>query len=157
MTPDTIIGHADGSALGNPGPAGWAAILAYPDGSRRTLSGSEGHSTNNRMELMAATQALAGVEDDVPFVLFLDSEYVVRGATVWRPRWEAKGWRNANNKPVANRDLWERLFEVLDARPLAALNWVRGHAGNELNEVVDKLARAEAERRRLTFGRGAVL
>lgn len=149
MGDNTIVAYADGSALGNPGPAGWAAILTYPDGHRQSLSGSLDHSTNNRMELTAATEALAAVPADVPVELFLDSEYVVKGATVWRRGWEAKGWRNANGKPVANLDLWQRLFVVLDSRPLAALRWVRGHAGDELNEAVDKLARAEAERRRL--------
>ncbi|MBS7544642.1 ribonuclease H family protein [Ancylobacter oerskovii] len=165
MTPGTIIGYADGSALDNPGPAGWAVILRYPNGSHRTLAGSCEHSTCNRMELTAAIEALASVGDDVPFALHLDSNYVVKGATLWRPQWKARGWRNANGKPVANRDLWERLYTVLDARPLATLKWVRGHAGNELNEAVDRLARAEAEKVRLAqggisaalFGRGAAL
>jgi ribonuclease HI len=149
MTADTIVAYADGSALGNPGPAGWAVILTFPGGRRQSLAGGLDHSTNNRMELTAATEALAAVPADVPVVLFLDSEYVVKGATVWRHGWEARGWRNAQGKPVANMDLWPRLLAVLDSRPLATLRWVRGHAGNEMNEAVDKLARAEAERRRL--------
>ncbi|MFK8253478.1 ribonuclease H family protein [Ancylobacter terrae] len=143
-----IVAYADGSSLGNPGPGGWAVIVQYPDGSRRTFSGGESHSTNNRQEITAATQALLALPAGIPALVFCDSEIVVKGVNDWRPSWEARGWKNAQRKPVVNRDLWEKLFAAKDSKPLAALRWTRGHAGNEMNEAVDKLARAEAERRR---------
>lgn len=100
------------------------------------------------MELVAAIAALAAAPADKPFVLFLDSNYVVQGATVWRSQWEAQGWRTASGKPVMNLDLWKQLYSILSYRPLAVLKWVRGHAGIEGNEAVDQLAKAEAERAR---------
>ena len=150
ITPTPLtLAYADGSCLGNPGPGGWACIITTPDGTTRTLSGGETNTTNNRQELTAATKALEALADDAPAVLFLDSEYVVKGVREWRPSWERRGWRNANNKPVANADLWRALFAIADARPLAELRWVRGHAGHAGNEAVDRLARAEAEKIRL--------
>ncbi|WP_374251743.1 ribonuclease H [Xanthobacter sp.] len=144
-----IVAYADGSALDNPGPGGWAAVIVAADGTQLTLSGGEDHTTNNRMELTAATEALRALPADVPSVLHLDSQYVVKGATIWRKGWERRGWKNSAGKPVANPDLWQVLYAVLDTRPMATLKWVRGHAGNRLNEIVDRLARAEAEKRKL--------
>ncbi|MFL9824704.1 ribonuclease HI [Rhodoplanes sp. SY1] len=149
QTITTTIAYSDGSCLGNPGPGGWAVIITSPDGSTRTLSGGEPNTTNNKMELMAAIMALEALADDAPAVLFLDSEYVVKGVREWRRQWERRGWRNAAGKPVANADLWRRLFALADARPLVELRWLRGHAGHEGNEAVDRLARAEAEKVRL--------
>lgn len=146
-----IVAYADGSALGNPGPGGWACVVLCEDGRARSLSGGEDHTTNNRMELTAAIEALRALPADVPSVLHLDSEYVVKGATVWRKGWERKGWRGPSGKPVANIDLWQALYAAADARPQAAFKWVRGHAGDELNETVDRLARAEAEKRKLAL------
>ncbi|RAI44797.1 ribonuclease HI [Rhodoplanes roseus] len=148
-TNTSTTAFADGSCLGNPGPGGWACIITDPTGTTRTLSGGEPDTTNNRMELTAATTALGAMADDAPAVLFLDSEYVVRGAREWRPQWERRGWRNANRKPVANADLWRALFALVDARPLVELRWLRGHAGDAGNEAVDRIARAEAEKVRL--------
>ncbi|GLI22217.1 ribonuclease HI [Xanthobacter flavus] len=144
-----ITVYADGSAIGNPGPGGWAAILVSEDGASRTLTGGAAHTTNNRMELMAATEALQVLPADVPSVVFCDSEYVVKGATIWRRDWKRRGWKSSSGKLVANLDLWQALYAVLDTRPLATFRWVRGHAGNRLNETADKLARAEAEKRKL--------
>ncbi|MFG1418302.1 ribonuclease H [Xanthobacter sp. V0B-10] len=141
-----IVAYADGSAIDNPGPGGWAAVIVTEDGTHLPLTGGEDRTTNNRMELMAATEALRALPADVPSVLHLDSQYVVKGATVWRDGWERKGWRGSAGKPVANRDLWQALYAVLDTRPLAAFKWVRGHAGDRLNETVDRLAKAEAEK-----------
>ncbi|MFG1372175.1 ribonuclease H [Xanthobacter oligotrophicus] len=146
-----IVAHADGSALGNPGPGGWAAVIVAEDGTTVSLTGGEDHTTNNRMELRGATEALRALPTDTPSVLFCDSQYVVKGATIWRKGWESRGWKNANGKPVANPDLWQSLYAVLDTRPMVALRWVRGHAGTELNETVDRLARAEAEKRKLAL------
>lgn len=160
-----VVAYADGSALGNPGPAGWAVIIVDTDDTKRTLSGSLPHTTCNRAELTAATQAMLAVPAEAKLELHLDSEYVVKGATVWRYDWQCNGWRTTSRRPVANKDLWERLFAAHDARTgKTTFNWVRGHAGNALNEAVDKLARAEAERAKLAldaadddlpFGRGA--
>lgn len=144
-----IVAYADGSALGNPGPGGWAAVILAEDGTMRPLTGGEDHTTNNRMELTAATEALRALPADVPSVLHLDSQYVVNGATIWRKGWERNGWKNASRKPLPNLDLWQALYAILDTRPLATFKWVRGHAGNPLNETADRLARAEAEKRRL--------
>lgn len=145
----TVVVYADGSSLGNPGPGGWAAVIVGVPGATRPLIGGEDHTTNNRMELTAATEALKALPADVRAVLYLDSDYVVKGSTIWRKGWERKGWIKAGGKPVANRDLWEALYAIADARPLVTFKWVRGHAGDELNEIVDRLARAEAEKRKL--------
>lgn len=151
-----VVAYADGSALGNPGPGGWAVVIVDgADGSTRPLMGAEDHTTNNRMELTAATEALRALPADVPSVLFCDSEYVVKGATVWRRDWERRGWKGSSGKPVANLDLWQALYGVLDTRPHADIRWVRGHAGDPLNETVDRLARAEAEKRKLAPPRTA--
>lgn len=149
ITTTIITAFADGSCLGNPGLGGWACIITDPDGTTRTLWGGQPDTTNNRMELTAAITALGAIGDDVPALLFMDSEYVVRGVREWRPQWERRGWRNANRKPVANVDLWRVLFALVDARPLVELRWVRGHAGHAGNEAADRLARAEAEKVRL--------
>lgn len=144
-----VIVYADGSAIDNPGPGGWAAVIVTENGSARPLTGGEDHTTNNRMELTAALEALKALPADVPAVLHLDSDYVVKGATVWRKGWERRGWKGSSGKAVANRDLWEALYAAADARPHATFKWVRGHAGDKLNETVDRLARAEAEKRKL--------
>jgi ribonuclease HI len=145
----TTTAYADGSCLGNPGPGGWAVIILDPNGKTRTLSGRAAHTTNNRQELTAAIAAFKALGDDAPAVLFLDSQYVIKGVNEWRTQWEARGWRNSQGKPVANADLWPILFAEVDARPNVTLRWVRGHAGDRLNGAVDRLARGEAERARL--------
>jgi ribonuclease HI len=146
---NTTVAYSDGSCLGNPGPGGWAVIITAPDGTTRTLAGGEPNTTNNRQELTAAIMALKAIPDDAPAVLFLDSEYVVKGVREWRSQWERRGWRNAAGKAVANADLWRLLFAIVDTRPMVELRWVRGHAGHAGNETVDRLARAEAEKVRL--------
>ncbi|HET6545374.1 MAG TPA: ribonuclease HI [Rhodanobacteraceae bacterium] len=132
----------DGACLGNPGPGGWAALLRA--GTReRELSGSEAHTTNNRMELMAAIVGLEALKRPCRLLLVTDSQYVQRGVEEWLPRWQANGWRTGDRKPVKNRDLWERLA-VAVARHQVRWKWVRGHAGHTDNERVDQLARAAA-------------
>lgn len=131
----------DGACLGNPGPGGWAAILRA--GAReRELAGGEPDTTNNRMELLAAISALEALTKPTTVRLVSDSEYVIKGITEWLPGWRARGW-----KKVKNRDLWERLAEV-SSRHEIAWEWVRGHSGDVMNERVDKLAVAEAERQK---------
>jgi ribonuclease HI len=140
----TATAHTDGACLGNPGPGGWAAIL-HIGGKERVLTGrAAGTTTNQRMELMAAIMALEALPAGLPVTVVSDSEYVVKGASAWLAGWKARGWRNTQGKPTANRDLWERLDALNAARPVT-WRWTKGHAGHALNERVDGLANAEAE------------
>lgn len=136
--------HTDGACLGNPGPGGWAAILEY-GGHCRELSGSDPATTNNRMELTAAIEALKALRRDCEVVLYTDSRYVMQGMNEWMPRWQRKGWRTAAGKAVENRDLWEQLLAAAQPHRIR-WEWVRGHAGVPGNERADELARAAAER-----------
>lgn len=136
--------YADGSALGNPGPGGWACVIEREDGSRVQKSGGCAYTTNNRAELQAAIEALMELSTEARGELRLDSEYVVKGVNEWRAGWERKGFRNAKGQTVANSDLFKTLFALVDDRPYVHLTWVRGHNGDPLNELVDTLARAEA-------------
>ena len=135
--------YTDGSCLQNPGPGGWAAILQWRD-EERELSGSSPDSTNNRMELMAATTGLNAVTRPMLVDLHTDSRYVMNGVQDWMPRWKANGWKTAAKKPVANQDLWQQLDEAV-IRHQVRWHWVKGHAGNPLNERCDVLARSAAE------------
>lgn len=149
-----ITAHTDGSCLGNPGPGGWAVVILDADGSALTFTGFAPDTTNNRMELTAALMALGALPADVPSVLFCDSEYVVKGLNTWLASWERRDWKTAQGKPVANADLWRQLSAAKAERPLAEFRWVRGHAGDTMNETVDRLARAEAEKAKLSARRG---
>lgn len=132
----------DGACLGNPGPGGWGALLRF-NGHERALSGNERDTTNNRMELMAAIQALEALSRPCQVALTTDSKYVMTGITEWMAKWRANGWRTANRKPVANVDLWQRLDAAV-ARHDIEWAWVRGHSGHPENERVDALASAAA-------------
>lgn len=136
--------HTDGACLGNPGPGGWAAILES-GGHRRELSGAEAATTNNRMELTAAIEALNALRRACEVVLYTDSRYVLQGMTEWLPRWQRKGWRTASGKAVENRDLWEQLVAAAAPHRIH-WEWVRGHTGVPGNERADELARTAAER-----------
>ncbi|MDR0319515.1 MAG: ribonuclease HI [Rickettsiales bacterium] len=135
----TII-FTDGSCLGNPGPGGWA--FAYP-GTQK--SGGEKLTTNNRMELLAVINALSEFPDGAEVVVTTDSQYVKNGMETWIKNWKAKGWKTANKEPVKNQDLWLRLDAAVAARRVEWA-WVKGHAGDPLNELVDALARSAAEK-----------
>lgn len=130
----------DGACSGNPGPGGWGAILRA-GGREKELSGGEAATTNNRMELMAAIAALEALKRPMAVDLTTDSTYVRDGITKWLRAWKARGWRTADNKPVKNRDLWERL-DAAASRHDVAWHWVKGHAGHPENERADELARA---------------
>ena len=130
----------DGACSGNPGPGGWGAILDY-GGRRKELHGGENPTTNNRMELMAAIVSLEALTRPCAVDLHTDSTYVRNGVTGWIHNWKRRGWRTADNKPVKNVDLGMRL-EAAAARHDVHWKWVKGHAGNELNERADELARA---------------
>ena len=131
--------YTDGACSGNPGPGGWGVLLRY-DGHEKELYGGEPLTTNNRMELMAAIMALETLKRPVKARLHTDSQYLRNGITEWVANWKRKGWRTADKKPVKNVDLWQRLDAAL-AHHTVHWHWVRGHAGHDLNERADELAR----------------
>ncbi len=135
--PEVVI-YTDGACDPNPGPGGWAALLLLGR-HRKTLTGSEPDTTNNRMELQAIIAALGALKRPCRVRLHTDSEYVHKGITEYIARWKAKGWRTSDKKSVANRDLWEALDQALPRHQIEWL-WVKGHAGDPLNEEVDRLA-----------------
>lgn len=130
---------ADGACSGNPGPGGWAAILRNPAGKEKEISGAAADTTNNQMELTAALEALKVLSKPSRVTMRCDSQYVVRGMTEWLPGWRARGWKKGDGKPVVNRELWEKLAAA-EARHEVTWEWVRGHAGDTMNERVDRLA-----------------
>jgi ribonuclease HI len=136
----TVDIWTDGACSGNPGPGGWGAVLKYGD-AEKELSGGERATTNNRMELMGAIEALNALKGPSRVRLHTDSQYVKNGITTWIHNWKKRGWKTADNKPVANADLWQQL-EVAAARHQIEWKWVRGHAGDAMNERADALARA---------------
>lgn len=141
----TINIHTDGACKGNPGPGGWGAVLE--DGCKQLcIAGKDEQTTNQRMELKAAVEALRQVEGSGNTIcLMTDSQYVQRGMTEWLPNWKAKGWKAANKKPVKNVDLWKELDELACKHSVEWL-WVKGHSGNPGNDLADTLAnRAIAE------------
>lgn len=133
-----LVIYTDGACRGNPGPGGWGAVLEY-NGHRRELKGGEPATTNNRMELLAAIQALDSLSECCAVVLHTDSTYVMQGLTQWMPAWKARGWRTSDRKPVKNQDLWQRL-DAAAQRHKIDWRWVKGHSGNEGNEAADRLA-----------------
>lgn len=135
-----VVVHTDGACSGNPGPGGWAAILSW-QGHEREISGGEPLTTNNRMELTAAIQALEALRRPVTVRMVTDSDYLRQGITGWVHGWRKRGWITADKKPVKNQDLWERLLAAA-APHKVVWDWTRGHAGDPLNERADKLARA---------------
>ncbi len=137
MTPVVTI-YTDGACRGNPGPGGWGAIL-ISGGQEKELFGGEPATTNNRMELTAAIQALETLKRPCQVDLYTDSQYVRQGITEWLPAWRARGWRTAAKQPVKNDDLWKRL-DAARARHEVRWHWVKGHAGHPLNERADRLA-----------------
>jgi ribonuclease HI len=135
--PEVVI-YTDGACDPNPGPGGWAALLMFGL-HRKTLSGHDRTTTNNRMELQAIIGALQALTQPCQVRLHTDSEYVRKGVTLYLSRWKAKGWRTAGKQTVANRDLWETLDAATQRHQVEWL-WVKGHAGDEHNEEVDRLA-----------------
>ena len=132
--------HTDGGCLGNPGPGGWAAVLQYGQ-HRRELSGGEPATTNNRMELTAAIQALSSLREPCAVELFTDSTYVRNGITQWIRGWRARGWVTQQKEPVKNEDLW-RALDSAAALHQISWQWLRGHSGHPENERCDALAGA---------------
>ncbi len=133
----------DGGCKPNPGPGGWAAILKFRDVVKE-LTGAERETTNNRMELTAAAEALAALKRPCLVRLHTDSEYLRNGITRWHEGWVRKNWRNAAGDPVKNMDLWRRVLDAAKPHRIEWL-WVRGHAGDAMNERADELATAARE------------
>ena len=131
--------YTDGACSGNPGPGGWGAVLLY-NGQRKEICGGEVDTTNNRMELQAAIQALRVLKRRSTVDLFTDSRYVTDGITQWINRWKARGWRTAGKMPVKNVDLWQ-LLDVQTGEHDVTWHWVKGHDGDRENERADLLAR----------------
>lgn len=130
--------YTDGACRGNPGPGGWAALLRFGD-TEKLIKGAEAETTNNRMELMAAIQALAALKRSGRVVLTTDSQYVRQGITGWVSKWKTNGWKTAARKPVKNQDLWIELDRLSEAHDIE-WHWVRGHSGHPENERVDQAA-----------------
>ncbi|MBV8682393.1 MAG: ribonuclease HI [Caulobacteraceae bacterium] len=143
-TGSKVVIFTDGSCRGNPGPGGWAAVLSF-NGHEREISGGEAATTNNRMELTAAIEALAALKRPCVVELHTDSQYVKNGITQWLPLWKARGWRTMTKGAVKNEDLWRRLDEAR-APHQVDWRWVKGHSGHDMNERVDALARQAMER-----------
>lgn len=141
-----LYAYTDGGCSGNPGPGGWGVILQARNGDavvkERELSGGSPETTNNRMELTAAIEALEALERPSEITIVTDSTYLRDGITKWIHGWKRNGWKTAAKKPVKNEDLWQAL-DVLVARHEVRWDWVKGHAGHEENERADKLATAE--------------
>jgi ribonuclease HI len=152
MSEPHVVVHTDGACSGNPGPGGWGAILAFGDHTKE-IKGGEAHTTNNRMELMAAIAALEALKRPCLVDIHTDSQYLRNGILSWINQWKRNGWRTADRKPVRNVDLWQRLDALL-ARHRVRWHWVRGHAGHALNERADELAREGVKEARHRAGQG---
>jgi ribonuclease HI len=139
MSDERVTIYTDGACSGNPGPGGWGAILQF-NGTEKELMGGEPHTTNNRMELLAAISALEALKRPVTVDLYTDSEYLRGGITGWINNWKRNGWRTKDKKPVKNIDLWQRLDAALGEHRIQ-WHWVKGHAGHDMNERADQLAR----------------
>ena len=143
-----LIAYTDGACSGNPGPGGWGVLLRAMDGDtiikERELCGGEADTTNNRMELLAAINALETLGRGSEITIVTDSAYVKNGITTWVHGWKRNGWKTAARKPVKNVELWQRL-EAAQERHRVKWEWVKGHAGHPENEKADELARAGME------------
>ena len=139
LSTDQIEIWTDGACSNNPGKGGWGAVLIYKN-HRKEISGSHNDTTNNRMELTAVIEALKIVKKDIPVKIYTDSKYVMEGITKWINSWKKNNWRTADKKPVKNSDLWQ-LLDSESQKHQISWQWVKGHAGNELNEIADQLAR----------------
>ncbi len=140
---DSIRIWTDGACLGNPGPGGWGALLRW-NGHEKELSGGEADTTNNRMELMAAIQALEALKRPSVVDLTTDSQYVRKGMLEWMANWKRNGWKTSAKKPVKNAELWKRLDTAV-ARHQVRWHWVKGHSGHPENERADELASTAAK------------
>ena len=130
--------YTDGACKGNPGDGGWGALIIYPD-NEKEIFGYEENTTNNRMELLAAIKALEAVIGKTDVTIYTDSMYLQQGITSWINKWKLNNWKNANKKPVKNKDLWVKLDNSCQKHKVV-WKWVKAHAGNKYNNLVDELA-----------------
>jgi ribonuclease HI len=130
--------YTDGACRGNPGPGGWGALLRYK-GKEKEIKGAESHTTNNRMELTAAIEALRGLKRPCKVDLYTDSQYLRQGMLSWLSNWKAKGWKNAQKQAVKNADLWKMLDELTEVHQVS-WHWVKGHSDHPENDRADALA-----------------
>jgi ribonuclease HI len=137
--------YTDGACLGNPGPGGWAALLRS-NGHEKELVGAASRTTNNRMEMRAAINALNALNRPCVVTIHTDSQYLRQGITRWVKNWQRNGWKTASKKPVKNKDLWQALLKAIEPHEVR-WEWVKGHAGHEENERVDALASEAAHTR----------
>ncbi len=135
----TVVIHTDGACSGNPGPGGWGVILDY-NGTRKELFGGAADTTNNRMEIQAAVEALNALKRPCKVEMHVDSQYVKDGITKWIHGWKKNGWKTADKKPVKNTELWQALDEAIKRHEIS-WHWVKGHDGHPENERADELAR----------------
>ena len=131
--------YTDGACSGNPGSGGWGAVILDQDKKQNNISGNEKNTTNNRMELMAPIMALKKIKPKSEVTIFTDSTYVKNGITEWIKRWEKNDWKNANKKPVKNKDLWIKLNDLCKKNKID-WKWIKGHSNNEYNDLADHLA-----------------
>lgn len=139
MSARRVTLFTDGACSGNPGPGGWGVVMVWGD-QKKTISGGEAETTNNRMELTAAIEGLEALNRGCPVDLHTDSQYLRNGILTWIHGWKRNGWKTADKKPVKNEDLWRRLDLALERHDVD-FHWVKGHAGDVLNEEADLLAR----------------
>jgi ribonuclease HI len=144
-----VVIHSDGACHGNPGPGGWAVVLEYGQ-HKRELGGGVPATTNNRMELQAAIEALNALKEPCEVEFYTDSEYVKNGVCGWLVNWKRNGWRTKSKKPVKNEDLWRALDSQV-TRHQINWNWLKGHAGHFSNERCDQLANAEIAKIKKTY------
>ena len=131
--------YTDGACSGNPGPGGWAAIILVNNKIKKMFFGSEKNTTNNQMELLAPIKAIQKFKKKSEISIFTDSTYVRDGITVWIKQWEKNGWKTASKKPVKNKELWKKLKKLSSKHPIKWV-WVKGHAQDKYNNLVDELA-----------------
>lgn len=152
MDTSSIVIFTDGACTGNPGPGGWACIIAFPDGTIQEMGGGVPDTTNNRMEMAAAIRALLKLDSpgQCTITIYTDSVYLIRGITQWIWGWRARGWKNAEGNDVANRDLWEELLRQVTRLKPATIEWkyIRGHAGFPGNERCDEIAVSYANKKK---------
>ncbi len=134
-----VVIYTDGACSGNPGPGGWGAVLQWKT-TEKEMHGGDPATTNNRMELMAAIQALETLKRPADVILYTDSKYLLDGITKWIRSWQRNGWKTSAKQPVKNADLWQRLTKAMDGHTID-WKWVKGHAGDPGNERADELAR----------------
>ena len=139
MKKGVVVIHTDGACSGNPGPGGWGAVMDY-NGSRKELKGGEAETTNNRMELKGAIEALNSLKRPCTIEMHVDSQYVKDGISKWIHGWKRNGWKTADKKPVKNLELWQALDAAIQRHEIS-WHWVKGHVGHPENERADELAR----------------